>query len=260
MLLNGDGIDRTGRIVRGYGHNRHLVINTQFLHQLSLEHATTCPRLDNLTKEMLRQTQLFNQRIIPASCADVEQFRGRGNAVLHVSHTGEEVAEEVGHEEQLVSHLQLRVLLQLHGVELKQRIDGHHLCTTFGIVGLGIVRGKEAFGQTVGAMVTVADGITQQTSMTVDKTKIHAPGVDTDTTNTISLLHGHADAALHILKQGEEVPIDASAKLYLAVGKPADCVELQPSGLLEAGNDSATAASEVYSQKCLSHFVFLPKM
>ena len=209
---------------------------------------------------MLRKPQFPNQLEIPGTCFGIQQFRRRSYAILIISHSRKIIAEQIGHEKQLVGYLQLRIIFLLHGIQLKQGIDGHYLRTRFCIVHLYVHFREKLFRHPFRTAVAITHRITQQISLFVYQSEIHTPRINSDTLQRIAFFYCHTDAGLHILKQGKEIPVYMSSHPYLTVRKSVYRIQHKFTLGKVAGNHPATTSSKVNCQICFFHFVFLPKM
>ncbi|CCZ87772.1 unknown [Phocaeicola plebeius CAG:211] len=110
---------RTGRIVRSYSNHFYLVVYSYLFLDFRFQKAAGSSRHNHFSEKVLRKSQLPNQLEIPGACLGIQQFRRRSYAILIISHSRKVIAEQVGHEKQLVGHLQLHIVFLLHGIQLK---------------------------------------------------------------------------------------------------------------------------------------------
>jgi len=67
------------------------------------------------------------------------------------------------------------------------------------------------FRHSLGAGITIAYRVAQKVAVLVDETEIYSPGIDGDAIHLESLGSCHLQSRLHILEEGEEIPIDVVA-------------------------------------------------
>ena len=220
--------------------------DAQFLTYFLSQFATYRSRHHYFTEKRLRQAQGLYQRTIPRACTGIQQFRSRSDAVLIVGDTGQVIAEQVGHKQQPVGNLELRIIAFQHAVKLEKRIDGHHLNTRFRIMPGKRRFIKEFFGQTIRPRVTIADRIAQQVTVLVNQSEVHSPRINADAADGVALTNRLTDAVLHLLEQSREIPIDMIAHTHLPVGETANLFQLQYTPVDGTGHHATASTSEVH--------------
>ena len=105
------------------------------------------------------------------------------------------------------SLFQLRTVGLLHTVELEEGIDFHHLRAVDGIMCRWVNLLEYFFRHPLGAGIAIADWVAQKVTVFVDESEIHSPGIDGDAIYLETFGSCYFQPRLHILEEGEEVPI-----------------------------------------------------
>ena len=78
-----------------------------------------------------------------------------------------------------------------------------------------------------GIQVMSINTLSQQITITVYQSKVHAPGINTNAPDMISLAHRLPESVLHLIKQGKKIPVHMVSHPHLTVWKAVHLFQFQ---------------------------------
>ena len=243
-----------GRVVRTYGNNLYLA-KTCLLGNIVAKGTANTTGHYYFAKYLLGQSQSLDGFPRPLSALGIEEFGGGGYAILVVGLSGEEIAEQVGHEQKVLGRLELGSALDAE--QLCQSVYLHHLNAGGGIVLGGGECLKEFPGHAGGASISIAYGIANKLAVAVNQTEVHAPGVHTNTFNLVTLCSRFLQSYFHVLEQGRKIPMDMVAKANLTVAETVNLLHDELAILEPTGYNATTTATEVCGKIYFAHSCYL---
>ena len=222
--LGGNGSDGAGGIVAGGRDHRNRAIHAAFNRHRLAQRAEHRPRGDDLGKEAERNSQPGQQVGGPGLFPRIVHLAGRDDREFALGDAGEEVIEQVRHEEQRLRRCdQLRRLLH-GGDELKERVDLHELNAGRLENFLPAHFAKRALEDSLGAGVAVVEGKAEDFSVAAEQSIIDAPGVDADAVDCRPCARRirqqrFAQAGLELFPLGEKVPVQMAVHPAGGIGK-----------------------------------------
>ena len=154
---------------------------------------------------------------IPVAGGGIIEHGGGRDGILGLFLAGEEIAQEVRHQEHGLRLLQGHIALRLAAAELIEGVEVHG-----GNAGAGEERLKgDGLPNPLHVgihRVAVRAGVAQQAAVAVQKAVVHAPGVDAEAVQLPQLGSAEGmEALLHLLVEVEAVPVQHAAQAYIVV-------------------------------------------
>ena len=110
--------------------------------------------------------------------------------------------------------------VQLHAVQLDQRVDLHELNPGGGKNLAARHRLAQLLHHAVVAGVAVVARVFEQGSVGAEQGAVHAPGIDADAAERqLSLAGGHADAVLDLVPEAQRIPVKSAQDAHGNIGK-----------------------------------------
>ena len=213
-------------------------------------------------KNVPGQVQLPDGLPVPVPCGGVVELGGGGDGVFRPGLAGEEVAQQVRRQQQLIRHLQSCVALPLPPVELIEGVEGQSRINTAASV-------KDIGGNPLRYRVNVrlhAQPVgpwnSRQMAVSVQQAVVHAPGIDAEGVQLpIAPLPEGQEALLQLAVEIGYVPIKDPVHLHVVVLKPVQLRHGQPFTVELPQDRPAVAGAQIKGNhvSCLAHNV-LPRL
>ena len=203
-------------VVRADGDHGHLLHAHLVGDLLEQQAAHGAGGLD-LREHFRGQAELFNQAVRPVAGVRVDELAGGGDGVFGRLLAGQEIGQQIGHEEHGVGHVQRGIAHLLHGEQLIKRVKLHEGQAGFlkdFLLGHDL---EGLFHHVVSARVAVVDRNAQQSAVFVQQAKIDAPGVDADAVQLDAGLDRLEQRGLHFKEQALHVPHKAAVQHHRIV-------------------------------------------
>ena len=182
--------------------------------------------LDGL-EDAARQTQLFDQCIVPVPAVRAHQRRGAGVRVLIGGHAAEQVVQVIGHHQERFGGGQLLRVLFFERHQLVDRVERLVLDAGAGVV---VGKGQAVFlfqrlADALGALVAVGDGVADALIVRIQQHKIDGPGVDADGRGGKTCVVCSLQAVDDLLREGVDVPAEVAVLAVDAVFEAVDLLQ-----------------------------------
>ena len=152
------------------------------------------PRLDQRGQDRSGQPECAAELVGPGAGPGIEELGRRGVGALAGAPAGQQPAEQVGHHQQRLGHLQQRRVRPLQRQKLIDRVERQELQArdlVDPLAGDLLERGGQ---HPVGPRIAIVDRIAQQGVSAPDQPEVHAPGIDADPVERVSRRGSLADA------------------------------------------------------------------
>jgi hypothetical protein len=229
LVVGGEGDcgDGAGCVVAAGGDDGGVGAEAGFFGEVWEEGADVGAGGDDLAEEVVGDSEGVEELFIPRARVGVEHLTcgGDGELVRHCA--GEEVVEEVGHEEEVGCAGEEVGVLLLEGVELEERVELHELDAGGSEDLVAGEFGEDFFEVAIGAGVAVVDGVCEELAAVVEEAEVDAPGVDADAVEglALELAGGGAEAGLDVLPEGQQVPLEGALKAAVVGGEAVELME-----------------------------------
>src|SRR5688500_11448633 len=180
---------------------------------------------------------------------DAQELRRRGDGRLGRPLPGQEVAKEIGDQQQRHRALERLGPRLAQGVELVERVDWKELATGAGEdLGAGDDL-EDLLHSAPGQLVTVMGGVADQLSVAIEQYKVASPGVDGETLDLPQPgVAGRGDPLLDLVQQPQNVPVQATGGADGIVAEAVDLVNVQALAIEPPGNRFSAAPTQIEGQ------------
>ena len=201
------------------------------------------------TEPAARDTETVEDLVVKVAAARGKQAGGRGDRARPTDDAGEAVRKVVGQEEGGSDTLRVGGVFLQVGEQLVRRVDGGRLVAGQ-VEELAVADAiTESVKGAGGALVSVGNNVTNELTVLVEGSPVHAPCVNGDRAGVRELFEGLLQAGnrlgLHRCHIPREGAIIAAAGLVL---KTVDVGDVEASVVQRSGEDSSGCGSKVNSK------------
>jgi len=223
---------------------------------LRAEHSQHRSRRHDLLHQVAGEAQRGKQLLLPLSGHGVVELGSGGEGELRPFLAAQEVADEVGHEEQVPRPREGGGAVAHHRLKLEERVEGQELNAGQFVHALPRHPAEELLPGAGVAEVAVGARLLQQSSLLVEEPEVHSPGVHGNARRRLFLGRALAQRYLALLEQPRGVPVKPLAQRDHFVLEAADLAEAQSPLRQRAEHRPAALRAEIEGKKgsrCRSH-------
>src|SRR5208283_3099611 len=188
--------------------------------------AQVSSRVDQLSQEAARNAQLAQHVGGERPGRWVIKLRGAGDGSLRALNAGQEIVQQIRHEQEFGGIPQ-----QLGGalgdrVQLVQRVDLHELCACVREDLLLRNDAEHLLRNAVSSRIAIVTRVLNQRPVGAEQAEVHAPGVDGNTIQPVNRFCGGANSFAGLMKQPEGIPVEAVRQTNRRVWKAVEFFEV----------------------------------
>ena len=224
------------------------LIEAHLLRQLRTERSAKASRAVERRKDLFRKPQRLDRLPVPVLRGGVIEHGCRRLGVFRLLFARQEVAQQIGHEQQRFRVCKRRVVLQLSAVELIDGVEVHRRNA-----GTGKER-RKINGLPDGLhiridRVSIRTGIGEQVAVLVEQAVVHAPSVDADAVKLPNVrVFERQKPLLELVVEIRQIPVEHAVYLDVVVLKPVQLAHRDLLAVELAENGTSVARAEVERQ------------
>ena len=233
-------------------------VQADLLRQLRTQAAAQAAGLLNFGEDVLGNPQRIHGLPIPIAGGGIEHHGGGGMSVFRAHLAGQEIAQQVRQQQQLIGNLQGHIAFPDPGMELVDGVEGHGADAGAAVQG-GEIHHRVGGGHILVGGTTIRPGISQQMTVLVQQAVVHTPGVDAHAVQITDAqaLEGQ-QALLHLAEQIGQIPIEHAVHFDIVVFKAVQLLHHDLIAVKGTQNGAAIAGAQIKCQKMIDPFHGVP--